>query len=87
VAYLVGDKKIRKREPRVRLKFVEGVITEEHLDEIFSIIEEVTVEIKEKLPLGKNAFEKNLDSCSNFGNCQFRGLCEKNSMKGLEVVK
>lgn len=87
VAYLVGDKKIRKREPRVRLKFVEGVITEEWLDEIFEVIESVTEEIKEKLPEGKSAFEKNKDSCMNFGGCQYRGLCEKNSMKGLEVVK
>jgi len=29
----------------------------------------------------------NLDSCNNFGGCQYRGLCEKGSMKGLEVVK
>lgn len=87
VAYLVGDKKIRKREPRVRLKFVEGVITEEWLDEIFEVIEGVTEEIKEKLPEGKRAFEKNKDSCMNFGGCQYRGLCEKNSMKGLEKVK
>jgi hypothetical protein len=87
VAYLVGDKKIRKREPRVRLKFVEGVITEEWLDEVFEVIEGVTEEIKEKLPEGKSAFEKNKDSCMNFGGCQYRGLCEKNSMKGLEKVK
>jgi hypothetical protein len=87
VAYLVADKKIRKREPRVRLKYVEGVITEEWLDEVFDMIEEATEAIKEKLPKGEEAFEKNLDSCMNFGGCQYRGLCEKGSMKGLEVVK
>ena len=87
VAYLVGDKKIRVREPRVRLKFVEGVITEEWLDDVFDEIERVTEAIKDRLPDGKQAFEKNLDSCNNFGGCPYRGLCEKNSMKGLEKVK
>jgi len=87
VAYLVVDKKIRKREPRVRLKYVEGIITEEWLDEVFDEIEKVTEQIKEKLPLGESAFEKNLDSCHNYGNCQYRGLCEKGSMSGLEKIK
>jgi hypothetical protein len=87
VAYLVADKKIRVREPRVRLKYVEGIITEEWLDEVFDMIEEATEAIKEKLPKGAEAFEKNLDSCNMYGNCQYRGLCEKGSMKGLEVVK
>lgn len=83
VAYLIVDKKVRVREPRVRLSFVEGVITEEHLDEVFEEIEEVTLEIKEKLGQGEKAFEKNLDSCMNYGGCSFRGLCNKGSMKGL----
>jgi len=83
VAYLVGDKKIRKRVPRVRLSFIEGVITEEHLDEVFDEIEQVTVEIKEKLQEGKGAFEKNLDSCDKFGGCIYRGFCKSGSMKGL----
>jgi len=87
VAYLVGDKKIRKREPRVRLKFVEGKITEEHLDAVFEGIEEATIEIKEKLELGEGAFEKNLDSCVNYGGCEFFNYCKNGSMKGLEYVK
>ena len=86
VAYLIADKKIRVREPRVRLKYVEGVITEEHLDYIFFEIEEVTEEIKEKLPQGIGAFEKNLDSCNNFGGCVFKGYCQYKSKKGLEQV-
>jgi hypothetical protein len=86
VAYLIADKKIRVREPRVRLSFIEGVITEEHLDDVFAEIEEVTLEIKEKLGQGEKAFEKNLDSCMNYGGCQYRGLCNKGSMKGLEKL-
>jgi CRISPR/Cas system-associated exonuclease Cas4 (RecB family) len=87
VAYLVADKVIRVREPRVRLSFVEGTITEEHLDDVFEEIEEVTNEIKEKLPYGIAAFEKNLDSCMNFGGCQYRDYCSKGCSKGLEYVK
>jgi len=87
VAYLVGDKKIRVREPRVRLSFIEGKITEEHLDTIFENIEEATTEIKEKLELGEGAFEKNLDSCVNFGGCPYFNYCKKGDMKGLCYVK
>ena len=86
VAYLIADKKIRVREPRVRLSFVEGVITEEHLDDVFAEIEEVTLEIKEKLGQGEKAFEKNEDSCFKYGKCQYHGKCFGGSMKGLEQV-
>lgn len=87
VAYLVGDKKIRKREPRVRLHFIEGKITEEHLDEVFEMIEEATLEIKENLKLGEEGFPKNLDSCANWGGCCYFNYCKKGCMKGLEYVK
>lgn len=81
VAYLVIDKKIRKREPRVRLKFVEGIITDEHLDEVFDEIEDVTVAIKEK------EFPKNENSCFNFGGCEYRDFCKFGKKTGLEYVK
>ena len=84
VAYLIGDKKIRKRDPRVRLHFIEGIITEEHLDDIFFEIEEVTEDIKEKLQTGLAAFEKNLDSCNNYSGCEYKGYCQFKSKKGLE---
>ena len=87
VAYLVGDKKIRVREPRVRLAFIEGVITEEHLDEVFAEIEECTTEIKEKLEVGEEAFEKNLDSCHMYGSCQYFNFCKRGDMTGLVYVK
>lgn len=87
VAYLVMDKKIRKREPRVRLAFIEGIITEEHLDEVFEEIEEVTTDIKENLAEGEEAFPKNKDSCFNFGGCQYKDFCYNKNKKGLEYVK
>ena len=87
VAYLVADKNIRQKHPRVRLSFIEGLITEEHLDQVFEEIEEVTQQIKEKLPKGEDSFEKNKDSCFRFGKCQYYDLCHNGKMTGLEKVK
>jgi CRISPR/Cas system-associated exonuclease Cas4 (RecB family) len=81
VAYLVIDKKIRVREPRVRLKFVEGIITEEHLDEVFDEIEDVTLAIKD------GEFPKNEDSCFNYGGCEYKDFCKFGKKTGLEYVK
>lgn len=78
VGYLVLDKEIKKREPRVRLREVYGVANDELKDEVFDRIDEALMGIK----AGK--FEKNLDNCWNFGGCSFRGLCHYGSMKGLE---
>lgn len=86
VGYLVADKKIRVREPRVRLSFVEGKITEEHLDEVFEEIETVTEKIKEKLQYGIGAFDKNLDSCNLFGGCPYAAYCHKGSKDELEQL-
>lgn len=79
--YLVVDKKIRKREPRVRLREVYGKINEKSLDKVFDKVEEVLYNIKEE------KFEKNRDSCFNFGGCQYYSLCHHGSMKGLTKVK
>lgn len=86
VAYLVGDKKIRKKEPRARIHFVKGEISEEVLDKTFLQIEEVTGIIKEKLPFGKGVFDQNKEACSMYGGCSYRDYCWKGSMKGLEKV-
>jgi len=88
VAYLVVDKKIRKRKPRVRLKFVEGTITDEFLDDMFDEIVETTVGIKDKLKIGKKAFDKNSDLCyTRFGKgCDYKDYCNGGKMNGLEKV-
>jgi hypothetical protein len=81
-AYLVVDKKIRKREGIPRLKYVEGSITDEQLDNVFDEIAEATVNIKE------GTFEKNKDACWNWGGCEFRNYCNKGGdMTGLEYVE
>ena len=77
-AYLVVDKKIRKRDPRVRLTYVEGYITDEKLDSVFDDIEKQTSLIKQ------NEFKQNRDSCFQFGRCPYFDYCHKNKkMTGL----
>lgn len=77
VGYFVIDKSIRKREPRVRSKEVRGEITEEFLDETFDKIEEVRYNITQ------GRFEKNTESCFEYGRCQYHNLCKNGSMAGL----
>lgn len=76
--YLVIEKYIRKREPRIRLELITGTITDEQLDEVFDEIEEVTMDIKEE------KFDKNEKSCYKFGKCDYYNLCHHGSKKGLE---
>jgi hypothetical protein len=77
VGYFVLDKNIRKREPRVRYKYVSGKIEDNQLNQVFSDIQNTMDLIKEE------KFDKNLDSCNEYGDCVYRDLCAKGSMKGL----
>lgn len=86
VAYLVIDKKVRVREPRIRIHFIEGEITEDFLDEVFEGIEDCVDLIYEKKQLGKAAFECNKDACDDFGGCWAFNYCWKGSKEGLEKV-
>lgn len=78
--YLVIDKYIRKREPRIRLELIEGEITEEQLDRVFDEIADVVMDIKEE------KFEKNENSCYNYGGCEYKNFCHKGKKNGLEIV-
>lgn len=75
--YIILDKKIRVKEPRVRTRVILGEVTEEMLDETFEIIDNAIAEI------GKGVFEKNKDACYKFGRCEMANLCWKNNKKGL----
>lgn len=79
VSFLVAEKKIRKREPRGRIQYVEGVITEEMSDRIFMDITDKVYEIQ-----NDEVFNKNLDSCFQYGKCDYFNLCKNGSMKGLK---
>jgi hypothetical protein len=75
--YIVLDKAIKKKAPRVIIHELLGEITEEQLDETFEKIDIAMQGIKS----GK--FEKNFDSCFLYGPCVFRDLCSKGDTKSL----
>jgi len=81
VGYIVLDKVVRKREPRVRSREVRGEITDEFLDEAFEHIESVRQDIAAK------KFDKNYDGCYKFGQCPYFNYCKHNSMVGLKKEK
>lgn len=82
VAFLVLEKSIRKREPRARIQYVPGEITEDVADEVFTSISETIEEIK-----NDEEFVMNEKSCYNFGRCPMFDLCKKGSMSGLRKRK
>lgn len=81
VGYVILDKNIRKKEPRVRLREIYGRVTDEMLDETFDTIEEVTELIRSE------EFPKNRDSCFKYGKCQYYDLCHNGDSKGLRHYK
>lgn len=83
VGFLVLQKNIRKKEPRVRLQDIRGEITDEQSEKVFSEITEIVDEIKSHD--GKmDCFKKNLDSCNNWGGCQYKRFCKFGTEVGLE---
>lgn len=78
VGYVVIDKTVRKKEPRIRIRYVEGTLTEEMLDRTFEDIDNTMEQIKNDVE-----FPCNKDSCFRYGKCDFYGLCNYGSMKGL----
>lgn len=72
IAYLVFDKKIRVRDPKTRTFEIRGNISEDHLDSIFDQIDIALQGIKAE------EFEKNTDSCFQFGKCEYYNYCNSN---------
>lgn len=81
VAYLIIDKSIRKKEPRVRVRYVSGTVTENNANKIFDKIEESLVNIKNEV------FEKNLNSCHNYGGCPYRNFCKSGGQNIDGLIK
>lgn len=79
VAFLVLEKKIRKRDPRARIQYVQGEITENTRDEVFGKITEAVEAIK-----NEKEWDKNTDSCYRYGKCDYYDLCKYGSMNGLK---
>jgi len=76
--FAVLEKKIRKKEPRVRSYLIFGEVSDSQVDKFFSEIEYVLEDIKAE------KFEKNEKSCFAFGKpCQFYNICHKGDATGL----
>lgn len=83
VGFLVVEKSIRKREPKVRFQEVRGIITEEQSEEVFSEITNLVDEIKEAGDNRRN-YPKNEDACWNYGGCVYKSFCKHGKETGLE---
>lgn len=80
--FAVLEKKIRKKDPRVRAELIFGKISEEQIDKHFEEIDYLLSEIK------AGNFEKNTNACFSYGKpCPFINVCENNSYEGLVCTK
>lgn len=78
-AFIVLEKKLRKREPRVRSAIIKDKMPEETKDETFDELTHVFHEINE------GNFEKNMDNCFQYGRkCDYFEYCRTGSLEGLE---
>jgi hypothetical protein len=76
--FAVLEKKIRKKDPKVRSYLIFGEVSDEQVEKMFSEIEYVLEDIKTE------KFEKNEKSCFAFGKpCVFYNLCHKGDPEGL----
>lgn len=79
VAFLVLEKNIRKREPRARIQYVEGVIEDDVADEMFESIEDTIHAIKTD-----EVFKKDTSNCFAWGKCPYYDLCKYGIKDGLK---
>lgn len=81
-AYIVVEKKLRKKEPRTRVQIIKDKIPMKLIDETFDNITEVFYGIKE------NTFEKHLDDCFQYGKrCSYYDYCRTGDLKNLKYLK
>lgn len=74
VMYITIDKKLRKKNPRVKIKLIRGVITEEKKQEIFDMLGNTLYNIRNEV------FDKKEDKgqCFSYGKrCPYFDLCWK----------
>jgi hypothetical protein len=80
-AYVVGEKTIRKRDPKVRISVIKDEIPEEQFEDTFELYEEVLASIEAE------DFPKNMDndkSCFFFGQtCEYYNLCKHGNKADL----
>lgn len=79
-AYIVVEKKLRIKDPKVRTSIIKDTIPEENMQKTFDKASEILHNIAD------GVFPKHEDTknCSHYGKrCEFFGLCFGNSMDGL----
>lgn len=78
-AYIVLEKKIRKRDPRVRTQIIKDTIKDENIDKIFDKITDVLYGIKDE------EYVKNFDNCFQYGRkCVYWDYCRSGKKDGLK---
>jgi len=77
-AFIILEKKLRKKSPRVRTSIIKDEINEEQKNKTFDSISEVYYNIKEE------NFYKNTDNCFQYGRpCEYYKLCYYGDKKDL----
>ena len=77
-AFIVVEKKLRKRSPITRIQILRDKMPQEHVEETFDNLQEVFYNIKER------KFEENWDSCFQYGQpCPYYYYCRGGSLKNL----
>jgi len=80
--FAVLEKKIRKKEPRVRTELVFGEVSDAQVEKHFEAIDSVLTNVK------NGVFEKNEKSCFLYGKpCPFYDACMKNDFSHLVNTK
>ena len=81
-AYIVVEKKIRKREPRVRCSIIKDTILDTTLDETFDNLTKVFHGVQAK------EFDKDLDNCFSYGRkCQYYDFCRTEDKTNLKYME
>lgn len=83
IAYIVCEKEIRKREPRVRITILKGQASEDFTDNLLDCYQDTLYKIKE------GNFNPNFDSGCNFfrKRCEYYDLCHKDTFNEEVLVK
>lgn len=81
-AYIVVEKKVFKREPKIRTSVIKDTIPEETLVKTFDNFEKVVYNIQAE------KFDQNWNSCFAFGRiCEYYTICKHGKMSGLVNLK
>jgi len=81
-AYIVVEKKFRKRNPRIRINIIKDTVLDSTFEETFDQYEDVLLGIKNE------TFEKNLDNCFQYGQkCPYFKYCRDGCTSGLKDIR